>query len=80
MSGAGGDYRQWIYDEPGTTIVKIRNIQPYGTVAEMQLTFGDDSSARLADFSTIVYENTEKIFTTDEIVQPRQTVQFYIMK
>ncbi len=77
VSGAGGDYRQWIYDEPGTTIVKIRNIQPYGTVAEMQLTFGDDSSARLADFSTIVYENTEKIFTTDEIVQPRQTVQFY---
>ncbi|MGH1520756.1 MAG: cupredoxin domain-containing protein [Nitrosopumilus sp.] len=77
VSGAGGDYRQWIYDEPGTTIVKIKNIQPYGTVAEMQLTFGDDASARLADFSTIVYENTEKTFTTDEIIQPRQTVQFY---
>ena len=77
VSGAGGDYRQWIYDEPGTTIVKFRNIQPYGTVAEMGITFTGDTSGRLSDFSTIVYENTEKTHTTEKIVQPRQTVQFY---
>ena len=77
VSGAGGDYRQWIYDEPGTTIVKFRNIQPYGTVAEMGITFTGETSGRLADFGTIVYENTEKTSTTEEIVQPRQTVQFY---
>ncbi|WP_428325972.1 cupredoxin domain-containing protein [Nitrosopumilus sp.] len=77
VSSAGGDYRQWIYEEPGTTIVKIKNIKPFGTVAETQIQFGEDASARLADFSAIVYENTEKTFTSDEIVQPRQTVQFY---
>ncbi|MCV0398678.1 MAG: hypothetical protein K5785_01640 [Nitrosarchaeum sp.] len=77
VSGAGGDYRQWIYEEPGTTIVKIQNIKPYGTVAEMEISFSDDSSGRLADFSTIVYENTEKTFTTQEIIQPKQTFQFY---
>ncbi len=77
VSGAGGDYRQWIYEEPGTTVVKFRNIQPYGTVAEMGITFTGDTSGRLADFGTIVYENTEKKFTTEKIVQPRQTVQFY---
>ena len=77
VSGAGGDYRQWIYDEPGNTIVKIKNIKPYGTVAEMEIVFTDDTSGRLVDFSTIVYENTEKTFATEKIVQPRQTLQFY---
>lgn len=77
VSGAGGDYRQWIYDEPGTTIVKIKNIRPYGTVAEMEIKFTDNTSGRLADFSTIVYDNTEKTFTTERIVQPKQTLQFY---
>ena len=77
VSGAGGDYRQWIYDEPGTTIVKISNIKPYGTVAEMSISFTDDATGRLADFSTIVYDNTEKTFTAQEIVQPRQTFQIY---
>ena len=77
VSGAGGDYRQWIYDEPGTTIVKISNIKPFGTVAEMSISFTDDATGRLADFSTIVYDNTEKTFTAEEIVQPKQTFQIY---
>ena len=77
VSGAGGDYRQWIYDEPGTTIVKIQNIKPYGTVAEMEIVFTDDTSGRLAEFSTLVYDNTERTFTTEKIVQPKQTLQFY---
>ena len=77
VSGAGGDYRQWIYEESGTTIVKISNIKPYGTVAEMGISFTDTTAGRLADFSTIVYENTDKTFTSKDIVQPRQTVQFY---
>lgn len=77
VSGAGGDYRQWIYDESGTTIVKIQNIKPYGTVAEMGISFTSDYSGRLADFSTIVYDNTEKTFSTEKIVQPKQTLQFY---
>ncbi len=27
VSGAGGDYRQWIFEEPGDVIIKFRNIQ-----------------------------------------------------
>jgi len=77
VAGAGGDYRQWIYEEPGTTIIKFRNIKPYGTVAETAISFSGDSSARLADFTTIVYENLEKTVTTQKIVQPKQTFQFY---
>lgn len=77
VSSAGGDYRQWIYDEPGTTIVKISNIEPYGRVAEMNIEFSSDKSGRLYDFSTIVYDNVEKKFTSADIVQPKQTLQFY---
>ncbi len=77
VSGAGGDYRQWIYDEPGTTIVKIKNLKPYGTIAETQIVFTDDASGRFTDFSTVVYDNAEKTFSTEKIIQPKQTLQFY---
>ncbi|MCV0410106.1 MAG: hypothetical protein K5783_04555 [Nitrosopumilus sp.] len=77
VAGAGGDYRQWVYDEAGVTIVKIQNIKPFGTVAEMGISFSEDDSGRLADFSTIVYENSEKKFSSKDIVQPKQTFQFY---
>jgi len=77
VSGAGGDYRQWIFGEPGPILVKFRNIQSYGTVGGTEIELSGDSSARLADFSAIVYENTEKTQTTEKIIQPKDTFQFY---
>ncbi|KER05657.1 Plastocyanin protein [Marine Group I thaumarchaeote SCGC AAA799-E16] len=77
VSGAGGDYRQWIFEEPGPIIVKISNIKPYGQVAESQINLSYDATARLGDFTAMVYDNPEKRVTTDKIVQPRETLQFY---
>lgn len=77
VSGAGGDYRQWIFEEPGPILVKISNIKPYGSVAETKINLSDNTVARLADFSFMVYDNTEKTTTTDKIIQPRQTFQLY---
>ncbi|NNM03307.1 MAG: hypothetical protein HKP26_07105 [Nitrosopumilus sp.] len=77
VSGAGGDYRQWIFENPGPVLVKISNIKPYGSVAETKINLSDNTVARLADFSAMAYENTEKITTTDQIVQPKQTFQLY---
>lgn len=77
VSGAGGDYRQWIFEEPGPIIVKISNIKPYGSVAGTQINLGPDTTARLGDFTAMVYENYEKKVTTEKIVQPRDTLQFY---
>ena len=77
VSGAGGDYRQWIFEEPGPIIVKISNIKPYGSVAETQINLSSDGTARLGDFTAMVYENVEKTTTTQKIVQPRDTLQFY---
>lgn len=77
VSQAGGDYRQWIFEEPGSVLIKFRDIRSFGKVAETNIDLSGSSVARLGDFSAVVYENTEKIKTVDEIVQPRQTVQFY---
>jgi len=77
VSGAGGDYRQWIFENPGPILIKISNIKHYGSVAETKINLNDNTIARLADFSTMVYANIEKITTTDKIVQPKQTFQLY---
>lgn len=77
VSGAGGDYRQWIFEEPGDVLVKFRNIRGYGTVGGMEIKLTEESAGRIADFTTIVYENPEKLITTEKIVQPKETFQFY---
>ena len=77
VSGAGGDYRQWIFEEPGQVIIKFRNIKAFGTVGGMEIKLTEESVGRIADFSTIVYENPEKTQTTEKIVQPKETLQFY---
>ncbi|KFM20313.1 Plastocyanin protein [Marine Group I thaumarchaeote SCGC AAA799-P11] len=77
VSQAGGDYRQWIFEEPGSVLIKIRDIRSFGKVAETTIDLSGSSVARLGDFSAVVYENTEQTKTVDKIVQPRQTVQFY---
>ncbi len=77
VSGAGGDYRQWIFEEPGTVLIKFRNISTFGAVGGMEIKLTEESVGRMGDFSTIVYENPEKTLTTEKIVQPKETVQFY---
>ena len=77
VSGAGGDFRQWIFEEPGEVIVKFRNIQSFGTVGGMEISFTDNPLGRIFDFTAIVYDNPEKTVTTEKIVQPRETFQFY---
>lgn len=77
VTGAGGDYRQWIFEESGPVIVKFRNIKSYGTVGGVEITLTDNPLGRIADFTMLVYENPEKTQTTEKIVQPKETVQFY---
>ncbi len=43
----------------------------------MEIKLTEESVGRIADFSTIVYENPEKTQTTEKIVQPKETFQFY---
>ena len=77
VSSAGGDYRQWIFEEPGTVLIKFRSIRTFGAVGGMEIKLTEESAGRIGDFSTIIYENPEKTLTTEKIVQPKETVQFY---
>ncbi|MFQ5572866.1 MAG: plastocyanin/azurin family copper-binding protein [Nitrosopumilaceae archaeon] len=77
VSGAGGDYRRWIFEEPGLVIVKFRNIQSFGAVGGTEITLTENPVGRIGDFSAMVYENPEKTQTTEKIVQPKETFQFY---
>ncbi len=77
VSGAGGAYRQWIFEESGPVIVKFRNIESYGTVGGTEIQLTDNPTGRLSDFTTMVYDNPEKTVTTEKIVQPKETFQFY---
>ena len=77
VSSAGGDFRQWIFEEPGPVIVKFRNIKSFGTVGGAAITLTENSAGRIADFTTMVYENPTKTVTTEKIVQPKETFQFY---
>jgi len=77
VSSAGGAYRQWIFEEPGPIIVKFRNIESFGMVGGTAITLTDNPIGRIADFTAMVYENTETFTTTDKIVQPKETLQFY---
>lgn len=77
ISGAGGDYRQWVFEEPGQVIIKFRNIESAGAVGDMAITLSEDPTGRLADFTAIVYENPEELTEKQIPIQPSKTFQFY---
>ncbi len=43
----------------------------------MEIKLTEESVGRMGDFSAIIYKNLEKTLTTEKIVQPKETVQFY---
>ena len=79
ITQVGGDYRNVVFDEPGPIKIIFENIVSWGTS-------GLESDARVqplhpsqrsVQFTTMVYENPEQSSFTDDIVQPKQTFQFY---
>lgn len=77
IQGAGGDYRQFIFEEPGPIILKFRNLEFAGTVGGTTVTLTEDPRGRLAEFTAMVYENPEKTETTEVVVQPARRIEFY---
>ena len=76
VSGAGGDYRNFIFKEAGPVIIKFKNIVASSLTGRSPTFTVDDSSARLVDFTTIVYENTEGKVTDEVVIQPAKRVEF----
>jgi len=86
-SGFGGDYRQWVFEEPGPIIIKFKNIKSFGSAISQELSdiatgssgmkFAEDSSGRIGEFTAMAYLNPIKVVAPVKIVQPEETAQFY---
>ena len=74
LSQIGGDYRNFIFSNSGSVIIRIEGIQLSSILAEDSVTvFGEVESKeqRSVDFTTAVYDNPEK--TSHEIYHIKLT-------
>ncbi len=79
LTQVGGDYRNFIFEEPGPVEIRFENIVSGGTsgIESSARAQPYDPSFRTLKFTAMVYENPEKTQTTEMIVQPKQTLQLY---
>lgn len=80
LNQIGGDYRNFVFTDSGSIIIRIEGIQTSSILAEESVTvFGDvkNKAQRSVDFTTAVYDNPEK--TTHEIfhTKPAQRLTIY---
>ena len=76
----GGDYRNYVFAESGSIIIRFEGIQKAGFLVEESVTVGGEvetTAQRTVDFTTAVYDNPEK--TTHEVyhIKPAQRLEFY---
>lgn len=76
----GGDYRNYVFENEGSVIIRIEGIQKSRVLAEESVTVGgsvESPAQRTVDFTAAVYENPEK--TTHEVyhIKPAQRLEFY---
>jgi len=80
LSQIGGDYRNYVFSESGSIIVRIEGIQSPSIFAEESVTvFGDIGSKeqRSVDFTTAVYDNPEKTSHETYHTKPAQRLTTY---
>ena len=80
LNQIGGDYRNFVFDESGSIIVRIEGIQSSSILSEESVTVSgtvEDKAQRSVDFTGAVYDNPEK--TTHEAyhTKPAQRLSFY---
>ncbi|MDH3191093.1 MAG: plastocyanin/azurin family copper-binding protein [Nitrosopumilus sp.] len=80
LNQIGGDYRNFVFNDYGSIIIRIEGIEASSILAEESVTvYGtvENKSIRTVDFTTVVYENPEK--TTHEVyhVKPAQRLELY---
>lgn len=80
LSQIGGDYRNFVFTDSGSIIVRIEGIQTPSLLAEESVTvFGDvkNKEQRSVDFTTAVYNNPEKITYEAYHTKPAQRLTTY---
>ncbi len=80
LSQIGGDYRNYVFSDSGSIIVRIEGIQSPSIFAEESVTvFGDvqTKEQRSVDFTSAVYDNPEKTSHETYHTKPAQRLTTY---
>lgn len=78
LTQIGGDYRNFAFDNFGPVIIRFEGItSTAGTPGEKSVGVITNKAVRTTEFSTIVYENPEKITHEQMQVKPAQRLEFY---
>ena len=80
LNQIGGDYRNFVFSDSGSIIIRFEGIQSSSILAEESVTVSgtvENIAQRSVDFTTVVYDNPEK--TSDETyhIKPAQRLEFY---
>lgn len=77
LTGIGGDYRNFIFDKPGSIEIRFENIESGGTsgIESAARLPAQDLSLRTIVFTTMVYDNPEKEMHHGIVVQPAKRVE-----
>lgn len=80
LSQIGGDYRNFVFSDSGSIIIRIEGIHSPSILAEESVTvFGDieNKVQRSVDFTAVAYDNPEK--TSHEVyhIKPAQRLEIY---
>ncbi|HEY5735482.1 MAG TPA: plastocyanin/azurin family copper-binding protein [Nitrosopumilus sp.] len=80
LSQIGGDYRNFVFSDSGSIIIRIAGIQSPSIFAEESVTvFGDvqTKEQRSVDFTSAVYDNPEKVSHETYHIKPAQRLSTY---
>ena len=80
LNQIGGDYRNYIFSDSGSIIVRIEGIHSPSLLAEEGVTVSGQMQSkeqRSVDFTTTVYDNPEKTDHQMSFTQPAQRLQTY---
>jgi plastocyanin len=78
LTQIGGDYRNFAFNESGPVIIRFEGISSTaGTPGEKSVGITTNKAARTTEFSTIVYDNPEKLTHEQMQVKPAQRFEIY---
>lgn len=80
LNQIGGDYRNFVFDESGSIIVRIEGIETSSILSESSVTVSgqvENKAQRSVDFTGVVYDNPEKISHEVYHIKPAQRLELY---
>ena len=80
LNEIGGDYRNFVFENSGSIIIRFENIVSSSILAEESVTVegvGVNKAARSVDFTTVAYDNPEKSTHKEFQIAPAPRLEFY---